>query len=571
MKLFAAIAGSKGERPEEVVERLLLDLKTSQALCVASIFSAVLCLFQLALPLFSMQIFDRVLPGASLPTLVTLSALMVGLLTSAALVDASRAMILTRIAGRIRVNLYRDASEAALNGDGDGISVVKDIELIRQFVSGPVASALLDAPWSLTFLIAIFMLHSILGWFALLAAAIMLALGFVSHFATSGPRSRSASLQGGCANVLNDALKAGDAIIAMGMQGRLLDKLLSMRQQSVQVGRIASERQAWLDASSRGLRNLMQVAVLALAASLVLTSGLNTGAIVASSMLFSRAIGPIERLGGGAHTLATALSAFRRLSTLSSKFSAKRQYIEFPALEGLVVAHNVSLTTPQRQAYVLQNINLTVKPGNVLVIVGREGAGKSSLAKVLAGVTRATTGVVRIDNTDILHFRPSSLGNQIGFVSEVQDFCIGNILSFVARGNDADPGEVIRVCKLLNVHSVIQQLPLGYQTEIADKSSPLSTGERRRIALARAFYGRPRIMILDEPTACLDDNGEAVLLSALQEAKRSGCTIIIVSRLPGLLHLADQLVMLDKGVVTLAADQLEMQQFLVPRLATSSR
>ena len=552
------------------VEREFLDLNTSQALCVASIFSAVLCLFQLALPLFSMQIFDRVIPGDSLPTLVTLTALMAGLLASAALVDVSRAMILTRLAGRVRMKLYRNASEAALNGDSDGVLAIKDVELVRQFVAGPVASALLDAPWSLTFLVAMFMLHTLLGWFTLFASMVMLGLGFAGHFATARYRSRSAGYSSGCATIINEALEAGNAVIAMGMQDRLLDKLLAMRRQSIQVGEVAYERQAWLDASSRGLRNLMQVAVLALAAFLVLYSGLNTGAIVASSMLFSRAIGPIERLGAGAHTIATVFSAYRRLSALSAKFSTPRQYMELPPLEGLVVAQNVSLTFPQREVPVIHNINLTVTSGSVLVIVGREGAGKSSLARLLAGATRPTTGVIRIDNTDISHFRPSSIGNQIGFISEGQALGIGNISSFIARDNDADPDEVIRVCKMLNVHSVIQRLPGGYQTDVPDRSSLLSAGERRRIGLARAFYGRPRIIILDEPTTYLDDNGEAVLLTALQESKRSGCTIIIVSRLPGLLHLADQLVMLDKGIVKLAADQTEMQRFLIPRLATSN-
>ena len=571
MKIFSATAGSRRTVSEEGVKRPPPDLKTSQALGLASVFSAVLCLFQLALPLFSMQIFDRVLPGDSLPTLITLSALMVGLLTSAALVDASRAVILTRLAGRVRVQLYQNASEAALTGDSEAVLAIKDIELIRHFVSGPVASALLDAPWSLTFLIAIFMLHPILGWFALFAATTMLALGFVTHFATARYRSQSMNFQSGCANVLNEALAAGDTVTAMGMQDRLLNKLLAMRGQGALVGKVVYERQAWLDASSRGLRSLIQVAVLVLAASLVLSSGLNTGAIVASSMLFSRAIGPIERVGASAYTLATVFSAYRRLLILSDKLGGVTHYVDLPPIEGLIAAHNVSLTDPLREGHIIQNVNLIVKPGNVLVIVGREGAGKSSLAKLLAGATRATTGVVRIDNTDIFHFRPSSLGDQIGFISEVQELCIGNIVSFIARANDPDMKEVVRVCKLLNIHGVIQRLPFGYQTEIPNKSSLLSAGEHRRIALARAFYGRPRIMILDEPTTYLDDNGEAVLLTALQEAKQSGCTIIIVSRLPGLLHLADQLVMLDKGVVTLAADQLEMQRFLVPRLATSNR
>ena len=550
-------------------ERPSSKLGLLQALIVAAIFSAIICLFQLALPLFSMQIFDRVLPADSLPTLVTLSLLMVGLLASSTVVDASRAMILTRVAGRVAEAPYRRASNGAVSGNHEALLITKDIELIRHFVAGPVASALLDAPWSLAFLLAMFLLHPALGWFAVLAMMVMLTAGFSAHLVTTKYRARAARLYGEGANVLNDALHVGDAIAAMGMQERLLDKLAHIRGISNQSGKVANERQAWIDATSRGLRNLIQVGVLALAASLVLSSGLNTGAIVASSMLLSRILGPVERASASAPTLAGVFFAYRRISAFSKTCPETRTYMELSPLEGLVVADNVSLFSPQRSSNMLRNISLTIKPGETLVIVGREGAGKSSLARLLAGAVRATNGVVRIDGTDITHFRPSSLGSQIGFTSESTDFRVGVVSRFLARDSDPDPVEVIRVSRLFNLHGVIQRLPLGYQTEIGEKSSIISAGERRRLALARAFYGRPRLVVLDEPTTHLDDNGETTLLSALQEAKQAGCTLVVVSRLPGLLHLADQLVMLDNGTIALTAGQREMQQFLAPRLATS--
>ena len=546
-------------------------LGVSNGIWIAAAFSGVLSLFQLGLPLYSMQIFDRVLPGDSLPTLVTLSLVMIGLTLSSAAVDASRSMILGRLAERIDRTLYRAASRTALDGSVKGSGALKDAETIRTFISSPLAPAVLDGPWSFAFVMAIFFLHPLLGWLAIVASALMLGAGLLSHKATKSSRAEVISIASDGLQIFNLARQATDSVSAMGMQNRLLGRLMQIRLRGAVVGRVTAERQAWIEATTRGLRSLVQVAVLALAASLVLSHDLDTGAIVASSLLFSRALAPMERLGASYFSLVNFVSAWRRASTSARHPETPKERLELPAIEGLLVLAEVSVKVTGRAQPLLHKVNLTVEPGKILVIVGREGAGKSTLARVIVGAIKPSTGVVRVDGSNLADFPPEAIGRQIGYAPEGIINVAGNITDFICRHDVPNPADVVNAAKRAGIHTTIQGLTSGYQTDFLEGSNLLSAGERKRLVLARAFYGSPRLIVLDEPTAHLDDNGETVLLAAIQEMTASGSTIVIVSRLPGLLHLADQLVMLDDGKIRLAANQAQMQQFITPRLATSNR
>ena len=539
-------------------------LGLGRGICAASLFSAILSMFQIALPLYSMQIFDRVLPSDSIPTLVTLSIFMAGLTLCAIIIDASRAMILNRIAIRLDGKLRRRATESALNGIND--AQLKDVESLRNFISGPLAPALLDAPWSLAFLAAIFALHPLLGWFTVAAMGLMICCGIVSHFTTHPLRLMTAAENSEISTTIYKASLAADAMATMGMRQSLLERL-SYRQQCARTGSlIMGERQAWIDSVSRGLRNLVQVGVMAFAAWLVLSDGLQTGVIVATSMLFARALAPAERLGGSVYTLISLLGAFERTRIIGSESSGS--LFELPPIKGSIAVENVSLIVPGREGPILNRVSLNVAPGEVVVVVGREGAGKSSLAKVLAGVQKPSSGVVRIDGSSVSDFDQSALGRQVSFVSHAPHYLQGTIADIIARGESVEPELVHRAALTAGIHDVIQRLPLGYQTELVEPKSLMSAGQLQRLALARAFYGNPKILVFDEPTMSLDDSGEAAFLNALRELKAVGSTIIIISRFPALIHLADRLIMLDDGCVRLVAGSLDMQQFLGPKLAT---
>ena len=540
------------------------ELRLSRGICIAMLFSAVLSMFQIALPLYSMQIFDRVLPSDSLPTLVTLSALMAGLTICAVAIDASRSMVLNRIASRLDANLRRQATEIAIHNTND--SQLKDVECIRGFISGPLAPALLDAPWSLAFLVAIFVLNSLLGWFTVTAIILMIGCGVVSHLTTHPLRLITGAKNGEISATLHRVSSARDATAAMGIRRSIINRLSDEQQHARISSLVMGERQAWIDSVSRGLRNLVQVGVMAFAAWLVLSDGLQTGAIVATSMLFARALAPSERLGGSIYTLVNVFAAYKRSRTIVRE---KTKFVlELPPIRGELSIENVSLLVHGRGRPVLNQISLVVPAGQVVVVVGREGAGKSSLARVLAGVEKPSTGIVRIDGSSISDFSHEALGRQVAFLSDAPHYLQGSVAEIISRGDTPDPALVTRAAIKAGVHHIIQSLPQGYQTELAEPRSLMSTGQLQRLALARAFYGNPRLLVFDEPTMSLDDSGEAAFLNALRELKSEGATIIIVSRWPALLHCADLLIMLDNGSVRLAAGHLEMQQFLAPRLAT---
>ena len=558
---------SKLKRP--LHKGLWADVALSQGIWIAAGFSALLNLFQLGLPLYSMQIFDRVLPTDSLPTLVTLSLLIIGLIFCSVFVDASRSLILERLAQRVDLALHRRATLAALNGNTSGLTVLKDIETIRSFIMSPLACAAFDGPWSVAFIVAMFFLHPLLGWLTIAACTLMFFMGIMAYVATDDSRVQSANIINIGRNILDEARHSTDTVSAMGMRPRILLHLVGLRRRYVRFGQIGAGRQAWIDAASRGLRSIMQVLVLALAAFLAVSRGLETGAIVASSMLFARALAPVERIGSGAHILLGFFSAWRRASNLIKFTQPAIAHLELPALQGLIIASNISLYVPGRERPILRQINITVKPGQLLAVVGREGAGKSTLARILVGAMTPSHGTIRFDGSNITDFEPEALGQQVGFVSESIVMPIGSVTELISRGQVPDPVKVVRAAQLAGMHSTIQSLPSGYQTEVGEGCYLLSAGERQRLALARAFYGSPRILVLDEPTAHLDDSGETAFVEAVQELKKAGSTIIVISRLPGLLHLADQLIMLEFGEVRLAADQDQMQRFLVPRLATS--
>ena len=536
----------------------------------AALFSGVLSLLQLALPIYSMQIFDRVLPSDSLPTLAALSLIMIGLTIFSVFLDASRSIALGRVAARVDRALHARTMTHIFEAQRDGSATTKDIETIRMFIGGPLATIVLDAPWSAAFLTAIFMLHPLLGWLTAGASCLMLGLGVLSHSSTRMKRGQMAQASTITSGLLTAIDQQADTSAAMGMQRRLFRQLMALRLRATDIGVEIGERHAWIDSAGRGVRSILQVGVLALAASLVLAKGMQVGAIVASSMLFARALAPIERLGSSFHAIANFCAAWRRAAKLLNVPQCKTPNFNLPEIRPYLTVHNVSLFLPQKSSFVLERVCFKANPGEVLVVVGREGAGKSSLVKILAGAIRPTHGDFRIDGSNVADFDQETLGRQVGYVSDSPGLLVGPIGTIISRGEAAQAEEVIQAAQLAGVHSIIQALPQGYNTRYDDHSNLLSAGHRQRLALARAFYNSPRLLVLDEPATHLDDSGEMALCSAIRHLKASGSTVIVVSRLPALLHLADRLLMLDQGVLKLSADQADIQRFVTPRLAASN-
>lgn len=523
---------------------------------------------QLALPLYSMQVFDRVVPTGHLATLASLMIVMLGLSCCSFAVDAARSMLMSRLACRVDKDLHTKGVSSVFGHDNLDTSILADIAVVRGFVAGPLATAIMDAPWALVFLVAVFGLHAALGWMTLVATVVMVAWACLGHAVTCTRRAEALSWNVAEGALLQSAQADWQVTRAMGLKRSYMTRFDNAHRMAAHLLITTENRQAWVDAGARALRNLFQISILTIAAYLAVDQRVQAGAIVASSMLFSRALAPVERLSMSFPAIIKLVATFKRVRQLRSVSSAARR-VSLPPIRGEVRFDGVSVMATGRSKPLLNNVSFGLDAGAVLVIVGQESAGKSTLARVLCGALTPTRGQVRVDGTNLPDFDPDELGPQIGYVPEAVRLEAGTVASIIARNGVPDDGAIIAAARMAGAHELIQQLERGYQTIVRSNDHEMSAGQRQRLALARALYGSPAIVVLDEPTAHLDDVGEALVVDVVGRLKKRGATVVIISRLPSLVHLADRLIMLESGQVRLNADQSRIQSLAGPKLAAS--
>jgi ATP-binding cassette subfamily C protein len=542
---------------------------TGQHLLTLVVLTLFTNLFSLALPVFSMQVFDRVLTSGSLSTLALLVVVMSSIVASQAVVDGARAVMLSRLA----FNAERRAIAGTLEGFhsiAQGSEQV-DVGESDAFRSGPVvsaAAAVCDAPWCIVFICALFLLHPILGWFSLLSVFVVSLVTILSHLSCATLRSHSSRQYGLGFEIVRKGKIVSPELRAMGVLAVWRDQAARQFMNASARNTSAAERQAWFDAALRAVRTALQIAILAIAATLVLSQEVQSGTIVAASMLFARALVPAERLVGAWPYLTRVLAAAARHAGVRSA-AGQNGKTALPPIEGRVEIIRASLTGLDGRKS-LDDVSLTIEAGQIAVIVGEQGAGKTLLLKTIAGAARITDGFIRIDGNAIADYDFAEYARQIGYVSEECDLGAGPVNSIISRMRPSDDRALVDACKLAGAHSLVQRLPQGYQSVLGPEGPPLSFGQKKRIALARAFYLQPRLLVLDEPLAGLDDDGERTILRAIADLSRRGSTIIVASRHPRLAHVANRLVMLSGGAVQLDCGGDELAQYLSPRLAATA-
>lgn len=516
-------------------------------------FSFFYNLLLLTAPLYMLQVYDRVLGSARVETLIALTAIAGSALATLALLDATRGFLANRLSDwldrRLGAPVIRAALRASLDGEQVGAAPLRDIAALRHFVTGGLRE-LLDAPWTPIFFFAIWIVHPALGLLALCVGAFMLGLSVLGNTLSRYRQGQATHATLAAQDLIETGLRSAGSLSAMGMGDRLVERWRGHQATMLEHGTIASDRSAAIGAISRFVRLVAQIGLLGAGAFLVIRGEMSAGGMIAASILMGRALQPIEQSISALQGFSQARHAVARLNALERRAPPPPEPMKLPAPRGYLTVTQASCAADDWQHPLLRNITFSVEPGQMLAVLGPSGSGKSTLCKLLTGIWRQRTGEVRLDGAEIAQWNPVSLGDHIGYLSQEIDLSAGTVRDNIARlDQDADAQAIVQAAQAAGAHEAILTLPDGYDTDIGVNGANLSGGMRQRIALARALYGRPALLVLDEPAAHLDADGERALLGAVEAAKGWGAAIVMAGHTPSVLRPADLVLVLQKGTV----------------------
>lgn len=487
-------------------------------------------------PLYMLQLYDRVLISSSVETLMALTLIMLFAYLTLGLVDAARALLVSRASLRVeRLIGERLVGSAWLRPRGPefgkGAETLRELDTFRQFIGGPALLAFMDLPFAPLFLAVIFLLHTWLGVFAVIAIVVLMALAAATQLLT---RDRFAEAQKASISnnrYVNNVASASDSVRAMGMVGPLLRKWRDERDHLINTQVVATDRVAALRSATKASRLAAQSIMLGLGAYLVLQNELTAGGMIAASIILSRALSPLEQTLNSWSQFNAATQARRSLDQALAETNPLDRSVgtQMPRLSGAIRLDRLTYRPPQHDRPIIVNASLTIQPGTMCGVIGPSGIGKSTLIKLMVGALSPTAGCVRYDEADLQQLSPAVMARDIGYLSQDIELLNGSVAENISRFTACRDDEVIAAAQRANAHEMILQLPHGYQTSIGDLGYGLSGGQRQRIALARTFFGDPSIILLDEPTSNLDEAGEEALINSFSLLKEKGITCIIVS------------------------------------------
>src|SRR5688572_27787741 len=517
-----------------------------------------------------LQVFDRVLASRSAETLAVLTIVAIAALLVMALLDVLRARLLTaagaaldrRLGPRVLDGLLEQTARlsgaAYLNG-------LRDVNTLRAFLGGAGLVPFFDAPWLPFFLLVIFLFHPVLGLVACAGAIVMLLLAFLNERLTRGPLERAQAEARRAARFIDANVRNAEVVSALGML-----RAVTLRWELLNDAALAEQRRAArlggiFSGSTKLARQFIQIAMLAAGAYLVVAQDVTAGVMIAATILLGRALAPVETLVASWRSLVDARSAWRRLDELLKDTRASEPHTKLPAPKGKLEIEK--LVFGLRDKAILRGVSFKLEPGEALALVGPSASGKSTLARLLVGVWKPLAGAVRLDGADVSAWPRAALGPHIGYLPQDVELFGGTVAENIARLGEPESGEVVRAAQRAHVHELILRLPKGYDTEIGEGGQALSPGQRQRIALARALYGNPRLVVLDEPNSDLDSDGEEALLRTLQGLKNAGVTIVIIAHRPSLLRGADKMLVLREGMVDRFGSRAEVMERITARHA----
>jgi ATP-binding cassette subfamily C protein PrsD len=528
-------------------------------LIAVAVFSGVINLLALTGAIYMLQVYDRVLPSRSIPTLIGLSVLMIALFFANGLLDLLRVRIMGRVGLRLDEAL-RDRVFAAMQGlslqgrgQGDGLQAVRDLDRLRGFFSGIGPTALFDLPWIPIYLALIFLLHPLLGWFSVAGAVFLVAITLATDVFSHQP-SGAATISGGQRLSFAGAVgRNAEAVHALGMEKVVGQRWRDLSYQHLHDHLRASDVVAGFGVLSKATRLILQSAILGLGAYLVVQNEVSPGTIIAGSIVLSRALAPLETAIQHWRGFVDARQAHARLSDLLTTGAANSDRLtELPAPHQRIDLDNVVVIAPGQTKPTLQGVGFSLMAGNALGVIGPSGSGKTTLARVLVGAWAPlrTSGSVRLDGATYEQWAPAALGRHLGYMPQDVQLFDGTVAENIARLDPTASSEaVVLAAQDAGSHDLILGLPNGYQTRVGDNGALLSAGQRQRIALARALYGRPFLVVLDEPNANLDATGDLALAGAIRGIKDRGGIVIVIAHRPSALLHVDSVLALGDGRV----------------------
>jgi ATP-binding cassette subfamily C exporter for protease/lipase len=519
-----------------------------------AIFSGVANLLMLAPTLYMLQVYDRVLISLNQMTLLWVSLITVFLLASMALSEILRSRVLVRVGKSLEALLSERVFSAsfkanALQANPQPAKAFGDLLELRQFLTGHGVISFLDAPWTPIYIAVLFLLHPFLGWVALVFALFQAALAWWGHRRAVEPALRMHNEGLASVDALRSNLRQVEAFFPMGMWNALQKRWMLGHASYHQAHAHSHGLNHRLSAISKGLRYSQQSLSLAAGAWLVIHGDLSVGAMIAGNVLTTRALAPVDQMVGLWRQWLGALSAYRRIDLLLETYPPLDRELRNVRPQGGVSLKDVSVYLSGREKPILDHINLDIPPGTVTVVVGPSGSGKSSLAKVILGVWPQTSGDVFLDGVPIDRWSRSELGPFLGFLPQSVDLFEGSVAQNIARFEEVNSSRVVSASEQADLHGMLLKMPQGYDTPVGVSGDRLSGGQRQRIGLARALYGDPALLVLDEPNAHLDDAGEAALALAVKGMKSRGQTVVVITHRPGIVSLADNLIMMQSGRV----------------------
>lgn len=527
-------------------------------------------------PLYMLQVYDRVITSRNTTTLLFITALAVYLIVVYAILENLRSAILVRLGikfnAEARRAVYLAALDSARRMPGSGqIQALKDLDNVREFITGVGFIAFFDAPWAIVFIGASFLLHPYFGWIVLGGAFIVLGLTALNEVLTRKALGEASKASMNAIHDAGSAFRNIEVISAMAMGNAVFNKWQINHDKILVWQAIASDIAGRLVAAGKFTRAIMQIVILGVGAYLVIRQEVTAGAMIAASIIMGRALAPIEAIVAAWKQFSQVRISYHRINKLMSEQTQMNHRIRLPDPRGDLDVESVFAGPPNSTSIILQGVSFKLAAGTALAIVGPSAAGKSTLARAMVNIWPVRRGAIRIDGSDISHWDQTQLGENIGYLPQDVELFNGTIAENISRLSIGSEEDIIAAAQMAGVHELIQRLPDGYNTVVGDGGASLSGGQRQRIGLARAIYKSPALVVLDEPNSNLDSDGETSLMEAINQLKRLKRTVIIITHKTNILGVADMILVLANGQIQTIGPRDEILPKMLNRGAAGPR